>query len=53
MKSKPKCDETQHKFTMRGQAKCENGVRFRRGEAHKCSKKPFISCGLPILKILN
>ena len=46
IKSKPKCVETQHKFTMRGQSKCVNGVRLCRGEAHKCSKKPFISYGL-------
>ena len=31
---------------MRGQSKCVNGVRLCRGEAHKCSKKPFISYGL-------
>ena len=41
MKSKPKCDETQHKFTMRGQAKCENGVGLYRDEAHESSEKNF------------
>ena len=48
-----KCIEMQHKFAMRGQEKCENGVRFFKGEAHDCSKKPFISCGLLRLEILT